>query len=106
MRVQSASAEVIDECYQPVLFARHGDQLGSEVHDRAHESLIRDFLRADGLRGGSRGNGRGRRHFWDQIEEDRAEVDQALHAGDGFGGAARGSLLLGPEILRARAYLY
>ena len=51
--------------------------------------------------GGSRGNGRGRRHFWDQIIEDRADVNQALHAGDGFGGAARDSLLLGPEILRA-----
>ena len=60
-RVQFAS-EVGNKLHQLVLSTRHGGQLGSEVHDRAHESLVRDLLWADRLRNSSRGNGRGRRH--------------------------------------------
>ena len=59
LRLQFAS-EVGDELRQLVLSARQGGQLGSEIQDHTHESLVRDILRVNCLRCGRRG---GRRHF-------------------------------------------
>ena len=47
----------LDELRQLVLSTRQGGQLGLDVCDHIHESLVR-YLRTNGLRIGSRGNGR------------------------------------------------
>ena len=61
-------SEIQDELHHLVLSTRHGGQLGSEVHDYTHESLDRDLLRANGLRGGGRGDRRRGRHCESGLE--------------------------------------
>lgn len=63
-----------DELHQIVLLTRQGGQLGLDVCDYIHESLVR-YLRTNGLRTGSRWNGRRRGH-----SENRVGWGRLLHS--------------------------
>jgi hypothetical protein len=49
------ASEVDHELHHLVLSASHGGQMGSEVHDRTHESLVHDLLLREGGLGGGGG---------------------------------------------------